>query len=173
MSGAMESLRALRDLRGLRHLSLDVQEAGQLLQLRSLRRRRAELAWAQACQALEAAREAVAARHHTIAATRSQRQRLLDDLGGALAPRLPRWAAQVGAQQARLDEQLEREEYALIDDERQLERAQDTVQIRQQELARLQQREDLAQGLVQQQKRQNLARDEQRRELALEELRRP
>lgn len=158
-------------LRELRHLQLEPASAQQLLQLRQLRRRRAESAWAQAAQALAEAQEAVQQRQRRIEQRRRERQQLQEDLGGALAPQLPRWSAQAGARQAQLDEWLEREEYALLDDEHALERAQDTLRARQQELARLQEREDLAQALLHAQRQQGLARQEKRRELALEERR--
>ncbi len=151
---------------------LDRAEAQQFMRLRSLQLRRAETALGEARQALQMAEQAVAERGRRLQGLRASRLGLQHAVLGALAPTLPRWAGLVSAQRDRLDDQFEREEYALIDDERALERAQDTVRDSQQAVARLQQREDFARELLQHQRRLHQAAAEHRSELEREELRR-
>lgn len=159
---------ALPDMRGV---ALARSDARQLLQLRGLRLRRAEVALARAGEAVAAARAQVERRHQRIAAARAACQQLRDDLGGPLAARLPRWSAVAVARGAHLDEQVEREEYALLSDERALESAEDEQRRCRQEVARLQQREDLARDFVRAKNRERIADSERRRELELEERR--
>ncbi|MCH7345075.1 hypothetical protein LZ017_16960 [Pelomonas sp. CA6] len=116
----------------------------QLLQLRSLQRRRAQAEAAAAAAAVDRARQALERRREKLAGLRAARQRLMAGLVGALSAQLPRWSACVGAHRAWLEEQLEREEYALINDEQVLEQAQDHLAECQRACVRGEMREALA-----------------------------
>ena len=73
--------------------------------------------------------------------TRKQRE-LLKFIQERLAQAMPRWAELVDAQRKKLSEALERAEYALVRDERELENAQDRLQQARAELTRAVARED-------------------------------
>lgn len=103
---------------------LRLQEARQLLQLRELRERSAQRARQQARQAHELARQAVQARQGVVAQLRAQRHALGHAIVDAQAERLPRHAPYADARREQLDDLIERAEYALIDDEDELNVAQ-------------------------------------------------
>lgn len=144
-------------------------DAWQLLQLRGLQLRRAQAAVAVALAEVAEAQRALDERSDRVNRTRSSRNRLLQDLTGRLAERLPQWSPWAGAWRARLDEQIEREAYALINDERVLEEAQDRLADCRRELARSEHREQLAQDLLREQRRQQQRDTERRQDAALED----
>jgi hypothetical protein len=150
--------------------SLPPADAAQLLQLRQLQLRRAQAALAEALEAEARAQQALERRHDKVTRLRSSRLGLMTALTGRLAACLPQWSPWAGAQRAWLDEQVEREAYALIGDEQALEQAQDERAERQRELARCEHREALAQDLLREQRRQQARDDERRQDSAREDL---
>ena len=144
-------------------------EATQLQRLRTLRVERSRERCAQAQAEVERAAQAVRERRRRI----ERGQREIEALGRAmvhqLAPRLPRWAGIAGAQKEQLAERLEREEYALVDDEHQLEQAQERLQQARAELTRALAREDAVRGLAHETRRAHLQAREQRAERELED----
>ena len=106
-------------------------EAQQLYRLRTLRVQRAREVCRQAQAAVERAEEAVRAAPAPDRPRASSRSTCCGRPSShALAPRLPRWSTMAVAQREALADRLERDEYALIDDEQQLEEAQETLQRR-------------------------------------------
>ena len=105
-----------------------LQDARQLHRLRELRERQALNALRQAESQVAAAEQAVAERQRAM--DRLQRER--DDLSRRIvtdcAPHMGRLSAYVSATQEDLDDQLERTEYALIDDEEALTEAQQAAE---------------------------------------------
>jgi len=120
----------------------------QLLRLRTLRVQRARERCAEAHTGVERAAQTVRERQRVI----EQRQRAIEtlahDVVHKLAPRLPRWVDVAAAERERLADQLERSEYALIDDEHALEQAQEQLQQARAELTRALAREDAVRGLA-------------------------
>ncbi len=125
-------------------------EAQQLHRLRSLRVQRAREHCASRQTEMTQAAHAVRERQRQIESRRQAIGQLAHDVVHALAPRLPRWSAMVVAQRERLEDQLERHQYALHDDERRLEEAQERLQQARAELTRALAREDAVRGLVEQ-----------------------
>jgi hypothetical protein len=148
-------------------------EAQQLCRLRALRVQRARERVAQAQTKMERAAEAVRIRQQQIERIR----RAIDDLQNAivtsLAPSLPRWSGVTGAQQERLTDRLERDEYALVQDEHTLESAQDALQQARADLTRALAREDVVRDLAHQARRAQVAERERRAERDLEDQGRP
>lgn len=101
-----------------------LQDARQLQRLRELRERKALTAFRAAEAEVARAQQALDERQRTM----ERLQRARDDLGrrivGDFAPQMGRLSGYVSATQEDLDEQLERTEYALIDDEEALSNAQ-------------------------------------------------
>ena len=123
-------------------------ETRQLLRLRKLRVQRAREACAQAQAAVEAAAHAVQQRQHAIERAQREVDMLAHALVHGLAPTLPRWSEIAAARRKRLADQLEREEYALIDDEHALEQARERLQQARADLTRALAREDAVRGLA-------------------------
>jgi hypothetical protein len=144
-------------------------DAAQMLRLRSLRVQRAREAVAKAKLEVEQAEAVVEARQRTIASTQREIVTLADAVVTTLAPQLPRWSGMVSATRERLADKLEREEYALIDDERELEQARERVQQAGAELTRALAREDAVRGLAKQARKAVLHAREQRVELEIED----
>lgn len=126
----------------------ELQDARQLHRLRSLRVQRARARIAEAEAAVGKA-----------AATLQDRQRLVDEgrrrldalahaVAYGLGAQLPRWSQTALAQRDRLADRLERDEYALIGDQRELEETQEALQRARAELTRALAREDAVAGLV-------------------------
>ena len=101
-----------------------LQDARQLQRLRELRERKALTAFRAAEAEVARAQQALDERQRTM----ERLQLARDDLGrrivGDCAPQMGRLSGYVSATQEDLDEQLERTEYALIDDEEALSNAQ-------------------------------------------------
>ena len=94
-----------------------LQDARLLQRLRELRERQALNALRQAESQVAAAEQAVAERQRAMDRLQQQRDALSQRIVGDCAARLGRLAAYASATQEDLDDQLERTEYALIDDE--------------------------------------------------------
>lgn len=100
-------------------------ELSQLLRLRRLRVEAARLAREEKRRALDEAIAAVRAREAEIERLRGERGDLRERIVADIAPTLPRFMHYVGARVEMLDDLLERAEYGLIDDEEDLEAAQE------------------------------------------------
>jgi hypothetical protein len=148
-------------------------EAQQLCKLRALRVQRARERVAAAQADVARAAEAVRQRQQLIEQVRRSIDELQLAVVTSLAPSLPRWSGVATAQQERLADRLEREEYALIDDEHALERAQEALQEARSELTRALAREDAVRGLANQTRRAFLLERERRAELDVEDQGRP
>jgi hypothetical protein len=149
-------------------------DAAQMLRLRSLRVQRAREACAKAKAEVDQARAAVHERQRAIERSQREMSALADAVVTTLAPALPRWSQLVAANRERLADRLERDEFGLIDDERELEQAQERAQQAGAELTRALAREDAVRGLAKQARRAVLHAREQRVEIEIEDLgRRP
>ena len=125
-----------------------IQETRQLLRLRTLRVQRARERCAQMQAGVDAAQSVVDERQRAIVQVRREMGMLAHAVVNGLAPRMPRWSAVASAQRERLADRLERAEYALIDDEHELEQAQERLASARAELARALAREDAVQGMA-------------------------
>jgi flagellar biosynthesis chaperone FliJ len=150
-----------------------VSEARQLHRLRSLRVQRAREQIPPAQVRVDQAHAAVVQRQQQINYLRHETVELRDAIVTTLAPRLPRWSEVTTAHQERLADQLERAEYALIDDERALEAAQEKLQQARSELTRALAREDAVRGLADEAKRCRAQLREQRAEREVDDQIRP
>jgi len=92
-------------------------DARQLKRLRELRERTALNTLRSAEAELQAAIQVMQKRQATIVSLQNERQSLAQRMIGELAPDMARLASYVSALQDKLDDDLERAEYALIDDE--------------------------------------------------------
>lgn len=97
--------------------ALQLQDARQLKRLRELRERKAMTALRAAEAEQTAAEQAVAERQRAMERLQRARDDLSERIVGECAPQLGRLSGYVSATQEDLDDQLERTEYALIDDE--------------------------------------------------------
>jgi chromosome segregation ATPase len=147
----------------------DPHDAQQLCRLRQLRVQRARDICKQAQAALAPAAAAVHRRQQQIEQGRQAIDAWSRAVVNELAPQLPRWANLIVAQRDRLRERLERDEYALIDDERQLEQAQEQLQQASAALTRALAQEDAVRGLLAQARRELAAARERRAEVELED----
>jgi hypothetical protein len=148
-------------------------EAQQLVRLRGLRVQRARERVAQAQAEVALAAEAVRSRQQQIERVRRSIEELQHAIVTSLAPSLPRWSGVTGAQQERLADRLERDEYALIQDEHGLEAAQEKLQEARAELTRALAREDVVRDLAKKARRARLSDRERRAERDLEDQGRP
>jgi chromosome segregation ATPase len=144
-------------------------EAGQLHRLRTLRVQRARERCGQARGEVDEALQAVRRRQQQIEHSRRAIDTLANDIVHALAPRLPRWSSTIAAQRDYLADRLERDEYALINDEQQLEEAQERLQQARAQLTRALAREDAVRGLADQTRHEFALAHERRTELELED----
>lgn len=151
---------------------LSAADARQWLRLRQLRVQRARLALGQA-QAEEAqARAAVAARQARVEQGRARLQALAQHWGGPGSADMPRWGGQLQAHRDAVSERLERDEYALIDEQEALDRAEAVVRQRRAELSRAQAREDAVDATLKDRHRQALRVREEQAELEADDARR-
>src|SRR5262245_4445925 len=148
-------------------------EARQLCKLRALRVQRAREGVAAAQAEVDAAINQIKQCQQRIEQVRRAVEDLQHAVVTSLAPSLPRWAGVTRAQQERLSEQLEREEYGLIQDERELEGAQEKLQQARAELTRALAREDVVRDLANQTRRAQLQERERRSERDIEDQGRP
>jgi hypothetical protein len=144
-------------------------EAQQLCRLRALRVQRLQARCAQARDALEAAAQAVRQRRLRVAEHQDRLARLAQAVVTDLAPHLPRWAGMAQAQRDRLVDRLERDQYALIDDEQALEQAQDALARAMSDLTRALAQEDAVKDLARLAHRARRQHLEQRGERELED----
>ena len=147
----------------------DPDDAQQLCRLRQLRVQRARDTCKQAQAAVAAAQAAANRRQQQITQGRQAIDAWSRAVVNELAPQLPRWSNLIVAQRDRLRERLERDEYALIDDERQLEEAQEQLQQARAALTRALAQEDAVRGLLAQAHRALGAARERRAEVELED----
>ena len=101
-----------------------LQDARQLQRLRELRERKALTAFRAAEAEVARAQQALDERQRTMERLQLARDDLSRRIVGDFAPQMGRLSGYVSATQEDLDEQLERTEYALIDDEEALSNAQ-------------------------------------------------
>jgi len=148
-------------------------EAQQLCKLRALRVQRAREAVVQAQAEVDAAAEKVRERQRKIEHLRDSLDKLQKAVVTSLAPVLPRWSSVASAQREKLADRLARDEYALIEDERNLETMQEKLQAARAEVTRALAREDAVRGLANETKRAHALRREQRAELEIEDQGRP
>ncbi len=146
-------------------MTLSPSDARQWLRLRQLRVQRARQALAQAQVQADQARAAVHAREASIARGRQRLAELVWHWGTAGSADMPRWGRQVQAHGEALAESLERDEYALLDEQETLAQAVEAVRQRQAELARAQAREDAVDTTLKDQRRRDLQAREQQAEL--------
>lgn len=125
-----------------------LQDAQQLQRLRALRERKALQALRAAEAAQHGAEQLVRERESALQLLQQQRQQLARRVVGELAPSMARLADCVSAVQADLDDQLERTEYALIDDEEALAQARANTDAARQAWLRTVSRHGSAQTLV-------------------------
>jgi hypothetical protein len=148
-------------------------EAQQLVRLRALRVQRAREGVAKAQDDVRQVEEKIRQRQREVEATR----RAVDDLQNAmvtsLVPSLPRWSTVAGAQREKLVDRLERVEYALVQEEHNLESVQEALQAARAELTRALAREDTVRDLAKQAQRAFATKREQLAERELEDLGRP
>jgi flagellar biosynthesis chaperone FliJ len=150
-----------------------VHEAQQLARLRALRVQRARERIVPAQAECERAREAVLQRQRKIDQQRDAIAALRQAIVTSLAPVLPRWADVTRARHEHLADQLERNEYGLIQDERALEAAEEALQQARGELTRALAREDAVRGLVHDARRARTQAHEQRAEREMDDQIRP
>jgi hypothetical protein len=144
-------------------------EAQQLYRLRTLRVQRARERCGQAQAEVERAAHEVRERQRLIERCRRAIDALSHAVVNSLAPSLPRWGSMAAAQQDRLADRLERDEYALISDEQRLEEAQERRQEARAELTRALAREDAVRDLAHETRRAHALARERRGELELED----
>ena len=123
-------------------------EARQLARLRRLREDAAFTAVERCRDALAERQRVVQEREQQIKAVRDERLTLFAWQVGPGAPALPRLALIASARQAGLDDELERAEFGLIDERRQLTKAEQALAAARAEWARAQARSEAAQTLA-------------------------
>lgn len=150
-------------------MALSNADARQWLRLRQLRVQRAREALTQAQREEAQARAAVDARMVRIEQGRALIAELARHWGGEGCVGMPRWGGQVVAHREAQAERLERDEYALLDEQETLEQAQAAVRQRRAELVRAEAREAAVDATLKDQRRQASQAREQRAELEAED----
>lgn len=148
-------------------------EARQMCRLRALRVQRARERCGQAQIELDQAAQAVSERQRAIDRRRGEIDALNQAVVNQLAPELPRWSTVVAAQRERLADLLERDEFALIEDEHHLEQMQERLQQARADVTRALAREDAVRGLAEETARARAHERERRSEVDLEDQGRP
>ena len=146
-------------------------EAQQLVRLRTLRVQRAREACAAAAAGIAAAQQAVANRQRQIARVRAEQEALARSVAQGFDGGLARWSRLFVAQRDKLADRLERDEYALVGDERKLEEAQEADAQARAELTRALAREDAVRGLLAEARKAVALVRDQRAEVELEDQR--
>jgi len=144
-------------------------EARQLCRLRALRVERAEAQRNEAQAAADRALAAVQTRQEAIMGSRSALAALSRTLAGELALDRPRWQGFAAAERARLADRIERDEYALVGEERTLEEANARLYEAGVELARARAREDVVRDLAADARRRRSRERDVRAEVELED----
>ena len=150
-------------------LMLSDTDARQWLRLRQLRVQRAREALTQAQREEAQAQAVVADREQRVEQGRALVNELARHWGGEGCVGMPRWGERVQAHREVLTERLERDEYALIDEQDALAQARSTVRQRRAELARAEAREAAVDATLKDQRRQANQAREQRAELEAED----
>lgn len=132
--------------------------------LRALRAERARTALAEAESAASAAAAVVDQRLGAIDAGRRRLAALAQGWSGPACAAWPRWGQALASWRETLLDRLERDEYALADEEHALEQARDRVQQRRAELARALAREEAVQCLLDEHRRGARRQQERRAE---------
>jgi len=145
-------------------------DARQWLRLRQLRVQRAREALTQAQREEAQAQAVVADREQRVEQGRALVNELGRHWGGEGCVGMPRWGERVQAHREALTERLERDEYALIDEQDALAQARSTVRQRRAELARAEAREAAVDATLKDQRRQVNQAREQRAELEAEDV---
>ncbi len=153
-------------------VTLSAAEGRQWLRLRQLRVQRARQALVRAQAEQAQAQAVVDERQARIAHNRACLSELALRWSGPGSIDMPRWGGQLKIHREALDERVERDEYALVDEQEALEQAQAVVAQRRADLARAQAREDAVDATLKDQRRQDLQAREQQAELDAEEARR-
>jgi hypothetical protein len=144
-------------------------EADMLYRLRTLRVQRARERCGEAQAAVVRAEQAVRERMRLIDRSRRDIDALGHAVAHALAPTLPRWGTVAAAQREKLADRIERDEYALISDERALEEAQEQLQQARADVTRALAREGAVRDLAQETRRAYAQSRERRAERDLED----
>ncbi len=147
----------------------ELREAQQLHRLRGLRVQRAREQIVLAQRAAEQAAAVVQDRQRRIEQVRRRIDALVHAVAFELGAQLPRWTQTTSAQREYLADRLERDEYALIGEQRKLEAALEGVQQARAGLTRALAREDAVGGLVHQTRQARQLLREQRAERELED----
>ena len=134
--------------RGFMATARTVSEARQLARLRRLREDAAFTAVERCRDALAERQRVVQEREQQIKAVRDERMTLFTWQVGPGAPALPRLALIASARQAGLDDELERAEFGLIDERRQLTKAEQALAAARSEWTRARARSEAAQTLA-------------------------
>ncbi|HEY0953906.1 MAG TPA: hypothetical protein VGE36_04060 [Roseateles sp.] len=153
--------------------ALSAADGRQWLRLRQLRVQRARTALLAAQQQVRDAQAAIAAREASIQGHRERLDALARHWGGAGSVDMPRWGQQLQAHRDSVAERLERDEYALMDEQEALATAQTLLAERRAELARAEARESAVDATLKDQRRQLLLAREQVAELEAEDACRP
>jgi hypothetical protein len=122
---------------------------------------------------VDSAAQALRARQLQVEKLRREIDELQHAIVTSLAPALPRWSGITGAQRERLADRLEREEYALVQDEHNLESAQEKLQQARAELTRALAREDVVRDIANQSRRAQVQDRDRRAEREIEDQGRP
>lgn len=149
--------------------ALSAADGRQWLRLRQLRVQRARQALALAQAEAARARGVVEDRERRIHAGRAQLDALAQHWGTTGTADMPRWGGQVKAHRESLAERLERDEYALLDEQEALAQAEARVRERRTELTRAEAREQAVDATLKDQRRQDLQARDQQAELDAEE----
>ena len=150
-------------------VALSDADGRQWLRLRQLRVQRAREALTQAQREEAQARAVVQDREARIDQGRTLISALARHWGGEGCIDMPRWGEQLQAHREALAERLERDEYALLDEQESLSGAQATVRQRRAELVRAEAREAAVDATLKDQRRQASRAHEQRAELEAED----
>ena len=153
--------------------TLSAADGRQWLRLRQLRVQRARQALAVAEGQAAQARAVVEDREVRIEQGRTRLADLAQHWGGPGSADMPRWGDQLKAHRESLAERLERDEYALLDEQELLEKAEAVVRERRAEMARAQAREAAVDATLKDQRRDLLLARDQQAELEAEDAYRP
>jgi hypothetical protein len=144
-------------------------QLSQLLRLQGLRVSTAEAAYRVKQNECAVAEAAMQERQVRITRVRQQREALSDYVVGQNAAEFARFAGFASARRAWLDESLERDEYWLSDDQRELREAEAQATEARQQWFRARARETGTQGLLDDTRRARAHEEEQRQEMEIAE----
>lgn len=154
-------------------MNVSPQDERQWRWLRTLRADRAREALVQAERQHDLARQRLEDREARVRTHRAALRELDRRRTEEWAPELPRWATTISRHRERLFEQLEREEYALIDDRHAVAKAAETVRTCRATLARALTRREAMETLLATQHREQRRSTERRLQSSLDDRQRP